>query len=82
MAVKIPATDEGVLNMTPMIDIVFQLILFFLLSLKFKALQFRIESNLPTDRGIQATPDQPQDIPAIKVSLFRINDEDPARAYT
>jgi len=82
MAMRIPATDEATLNMTPMIDIVFQLILFFLLSLKFKALQFRIESNLPTDRGIQATADQPQDIPAIKVSLFRINDEDPARAYT
>lgn len=82
MAVKIPDTDEAQLNMTPMIDIVFQLILFFLFSLRFKTLDYRIESNLPTDRGIQATADQPQEIPAIKVLLFRINDEDPARAYT
>ena len=82
MAMKIPTTDEAVLNMTPMIDIVFQLILFFLFSLKFKSLQYRIESTLPTDRGINATADMPQDIPAIKVSLFRQNDEDPAKAYT
>ncbi len=38
--------------------------------------------TLPTDRGINATADMPQDIPAIKVSLFRQNDEDPSKAYT
>ena len=34
MAVEIPEGDDTEMNMTPMIDIVFQLIIFFLLSLK------------------------------------------------
>ena len=54
MAVKIPATDDAGLNMTPMIDIVFQLILFFLFNLRFKSLDYRIESTLPKDRGLAA----------------------------
>ena len=68
--------------MTPMIDIVFQLILFFLFSLKFKSLDYRIESTLPKDRGIQATPQLVTDIPSIKVSLFRMNAEDLSKAQT
>ncbi len=42
-----PAATE--LNMTPMIDVVFQLIVFFLLSLKFTTLDQRIENMLPQD---------------------------------
>ena len=46
-------TDDGdlELNMTPMIDIVFQLIVFFMLQLKFKEIDRQIDSNLPRDRG-------------------------------
>jgi biopolymer transport protein ExbD len=68
--------------MTPMIDIVFQLILFFLFSLKFKALSYRIESNLPKDRGIEATPQFVTPIPSIKISLFRLAAEDIDKAQT
>jgi biopolymer transport protein ExbD len=82
MPLKMPKTDEAVLNMTPMIDIVFQLILFFLFSLKFKALDYRIESQLPKDRGLAATPEMKTDIPAIKVALFRENAESKDGAYT
>jgi biopolymer transport protein ExbD len=71
MALKQPETDESVLNMTPMIDIVFQLILFFMLNMKFKALDHRIDSEIPKDRGIQATATFVDPIPAVKVSLFR-----------
>ncbi len=35
------------LNLTPMIDIVFQLLVFFLLTLNFKSVDRRIESMLP-----------------------------------
>ena len=82
MAMKHPETDEGQLNMTPMIDIVFQLILFFLFSLRFKGLDHRIDNNIPKDRGIQATPQFVTDIPAIKVSLFRLNEESKEKAQT
>ena len=63
------------LNMTPMIDIVFQLIVFFMLNLKFKATDSRIDTALPKDRGIQATPTIVNEIPSIKVSLFRRNED-------
>src|SRR5262245_34309191 len=82
MPMKIPATSDSALNMTPMIDIVFQLILFFLFSIHFKSLEYRIESSLPKDRGLKATPQIVTPIPAIKVGLFRINSDDPQQAYT
>ena len=47
-----------------------------------KSLEFRIESSLPKDRGLKATPTLVTPIPAIKVSLFRIDPEDKAKAYT
>jgi len=77
MAVKIPEPEETEMNMTPMIDIVFQLIIFFLLSLKFKAVDRRIDSALPKDRGIQATQQFVDELPMITVKLFRQNMDDP-----
>ena len=82
MGLKIPPTVDAGINMTPMIDIVFQLILFFLFNLRFKSLDYRIESQLPKDRGIVATNQIVDPIPAIKVSLFREFEDDPSKAYT
>jgi hypothetical protein len=82
MAVKIPPSEDAGLNMTPMIDIVFQLILFFLFNMRFKALDHRIDSAIPKDRGIQATATFVDPIPAIKVALFRREAEDATKAYT
>ena len=44
--------EESELDMTPMIDIVFQLLIFFLLSAKFIALEGQLSSYLPKDRGL------------------------------
>lgn len=77
-----PPTADSELNMTPMIDIVFQLILFFLLSLKFKTLDYRIESALPKDRGPDPIPVTVVPTPRIKATLFRIDAEDLVRART
>jgi len=81
MALKQAQTDESALNMTPMIDIVFQLILFFMFNMKFKALDHRIDSAIPKDRGIQATAQFVEPIPAVKVALFR-RDEAGTKPYT
>ena len=82
MATKIPESEETEMNMTPMIDIVFQLIIFFLLSLKFKTVDQRIQSELPKDRGIQATSSFVDDLPTLKVKLFRRNMDNKAEAFT
>ena len=43
--------EEAEMDMTPMIDIVFQLLIFFLLSAKFISLEGQLSSYLPKDRG-------------------------------
>ena len=52
---KIPV-EEIEMEMTPMIDIVFQLLIFFLLSAKFIALEGQLASYLPKDRGLSNSP--------------------------
>ncbi len=82
MAVEMPEADDTELNMTPMIDIVFQLIIFFLLSLKFKTIDRRIESMLPKDRGLAPTPTFPEDFLKVKIKVFRRDMKDKLKAYT
>jgi biopolymer transport protein ExbD len=78
---RIPKAANSELNMTPMIDIVFQLILFFLFSLKFKSLDWRIDSDLPRNAGQDiGSPVEPS--PSVKASLVRLDGEDPALART
>jgi biopolymer transport protein ExbD len=79
--VRHPRTDDSALNLTPMIDVVFQLILFFLLSLRFKSLDHRHELNLP-DRGLAPTPRWVAPIPAIQADVRRDPTADPATART
>jgi biopolymer transport protein ExbD len=40
------------LNMTPMIDVVFQLLIFFMLSMHFKEVEGKLLSQLPKDKGL------------------------------
>jgi biopolymer transport protein ExbD len=59
------------LNMTPMIDVVFQLLIFFLVTMKFKTTDMKIEAFLPTDRGLQNTQSKPPDVPKLVAVLKR-----------
>ena len=78
-----PASGEDTeLNMTPMIDIVFQLIIFFLLTLKFKTLDRRIESMLPKHAGLIKTPAPVPDETKIKIKVYRRDVADRAQAHT
>ncbi len=47
--------DATEADMTPMIDVVFQLIIFFLTTIKFKALEGKLETQLPKDLGVNST---------------------------
>ncbi|HEX7900749.1 MAG TPA: biopolymer transporter ExbD [Planctomycetota bacterium] len=44
------ATEQ--LNMTPMIDVVFQLLIFFMLTMQFKEIEGKLLSQLPKDKGL------------------------------
>jgi biopolymer transport protein ExbD len=58
-------------DMNPMIDIVFQLLIFFLVTMKFKTLDMKIEAFLPTDRGLAATITKLEEKPKIVAVLKR-----------
>jgi biopolymer transport protein ExbD len=44
--------EELKMDMTPMIDVVFQLIIFFMLNVKYKTLEGRLDAYLPKDVGV------------------------------
>jgi len=74
--------EEGELNMTPMIDIVFQLIVFFLLSLKFKTIDRRIDAMLPRTSGLDDGPVQPPLENRIRLKIFRRQGRWRQKAFT
>lgn len=54
-SIKPPEDVNMELNMTPMIDVIFQLIIFFMCSIHFKSLEGKLYSYLPRDKGMSNT---------------------------
>ena len=50
------AKEEVDMQMTPMIDVCFLLLIFFMCSIKFKLLDGKLAAYLPRDVGVNATP--------------------------
>ena len=50
------AREETTMQMTPMIDVTFLLLIFFMCSIKFKLLDGKLAAYLPRDVGVNATP--------------------------
>ena len=48
--------EDTEIDMTPMIDVTFQLIIFFICTIKFKTLEGKLETQLPKDVGVNAAP--------------------------
>ncbi len=57
------------LNMTPMIDVVFQLLIFFMLTMRFKDVEGKLLTTLPKDKGQQAADPLPPELREIRVIL-------------
>ena len=61
MPIKMPTTDEGKLNMTPMIDIVFNLVTFFMLTLDMSRKELAALDLPRANKGIEdKQPPQPK----------------------
>ena len=65
-------------NMTPMIDVVFQLLIFFMLSMHFQEIEGRLLSTLPKDRG-PAPERTPPELQEIRIVLCAGGDTAPHR---
>jgi len=67
---KIPEEEKRPdLNMTPMIDIVFQLLIFFMLSMHFKEVEGKLITTLPKDKGLQSSSVLQPELQEVRVIL-------------
>lgn len=64
-----PGDDEAKLDMTPMIDVTFLLLIFFMVATKFKTHEGSLKSYLPKDRGMSASSASP-DLKEVRVVLL------------
>ena len=60
--------EEINMEMTPMIDVTFLLLIFFLLTLKFKVLEGKLSAYLPKDVGVNTSQAEP--IEKVEVYIF------------
>ena len=69
------------INITAMVDIIFCLCIFFMCSFHFRQLEGKMESWLPKDRGVNATPVKQVELEEIRIFLhFNPNAADAAEA--
>ena len=61
--------EESELEMTPMIDVTFLLLIFFMCTLKFKTLEGKLSAYLPKDVGVNTTQAEPIEKVEILVRL-------------
>jgi len=55
------AEEESKLEMTPMIDVTFLLLIFFMCTIKFKTLEGKLEAFLPKDVGVNSSDAPPKE---------------------
>ena len=55
------ASEEHEMEMTPMIDVTFLLLIFFILTLKFKILEGKLAAYLPKDVGVNSSDAEPKE---------------------
>ena len=67
--------EEVKLNITPLIDVTFLLLIFFMVTLKFKKLEQKVAAYLPKDRGLAKTKIKLEEKPKITVELKRTRGE-------
>ncbi len=63
------AQEEAKADMTPMIDVVFLMIIFFI-CIEFKVLESKLDAFLPTDKGSQSTVVEPEEQLSIKIHVM------------
>lgn len=62
MPLKVDALEEPQINLTPMIDVVFNLLIFFMLATRFADLERQFDVQLPTASSAQPLTSPPDEI--------------------
>jgi len=66
--------EEAKLDMTPMIDVVFQLIIFFMCNIKYKVLEGRLDAFLPKDVGVNQSSAEPIEKVEILIKVVEVGE--------
>ncbi|MHC5020258.1 MAG: ExbD/TolR family protein [Planctomycetota bacterium] len=66
---KQPVLEDMVMDITPMIDVVFQLLIFFMVATKFKTLEGKMLAYLPKDKSTRPIDPPPPEVLPIRVTL-------------
>ena len=66
--------EEVKMDMTPMIDVVFQLIIFFMCNIKYKTLEGRLDAYLPKDVGVNQSEAKPIEKVEILLKVVEIGE--------
>ena len=75
------AEEESKLEMTPMIDVTFLLLIFFMCTIKFKTLEGKLEAFLPKDVGVNASDAPPKEKIDIVIKTVKPGRKVEAYAY-
>lgn len=79
---KVARNDEEVkLSITPLIDVTFLLLIFFMCAMKFKTLERKVAAYLPKDRGLAPTLARPEEKHPIAIELKRTENETQTRVW-
>ena len=70
---RIKEGEETKLSMTPMIDVVFLLLIFFMCATKFKVPDYRLDADLPKHKGTAPNPIPFDDIPDFTVTIEKVD---------
>ena len=77
------AEEEIEMEMTPMIDVTFLLLIFFLCTIKFKVLEGKLAAYLPKDVGVNSTQAEPKEKVEIVIRVLnegqRVYAENPGK---
>lgn len=65
------AEEEFEMEMTPMIDVTFLLLIFFLCTIKFKTLEGKLSAYLPKDVGVNTSQAEPKEKIEIRIQVVR-----------
>ena len=68
---KDASKEEFGLQMAPMIDVTFQLLIFFLCTLKFRTLEGKLGAYLPKDVGVNTSPAEPLEKVEVQIHLVK-----------
>jgi biopolymer transport protein ExbD len=66
---------EVTMEFTPMIDVVFLLLIFFMCTLKFKTLEGKLATYLPTDKGLSTHFEELEPVEKIRIKLSLRGDQ-------